>query len=914
MPETDQADTAKDQPLKNDIRLLGRILGDTIRRQEGAAVYELIETIRQTSIRFRRDDDFQAKQELEHLLNTLSPEQTRHVVRAFSYFSHLSNIAEDQHHIRRSRSHALAGSQRHEGSLALAFEKAAAAGVAAESLQDFFLHAQIRPVLTAHPTEISRKSILNCQQTIATLLEQRGRWHLTPEELAENQESLERAVLTLWQTRMLRPTKLSVLDEVENGLSFFRRTFLNQLPRLYRDCERLLATANDAQLPPFLRIGSWIGGDRDGNPFVTASVLSDTLRLQARTALAFYAGELDQLHDELSMSQLLVAPDAALLGLASVAGDTSPHRGDEPYRLALAGMQSRLQETMVAFDDDRAELPLPATGYASSGELLADLDVIDRSLRSHGAQAIADGRLKLLRYALSIFGFQLATLDLRQNSDVHERSVADLLAGAGIHADYRQLPEQDRIALLCRELANPRPLLSPYLDYCEETRDELAIFAGAYHAKRRYGEAVIENAIISKTDGVSDLLELALLLKENGLLDAVSGDLRINIVPLFETIKDLQAAARTMDALFTLPVYRRLLSSRGDIQEVMLGYSDSNKDGGFLTSGWELYKAEIELVAVFRKHGVRLRLFHGRGGSIGRGGGPTYQAILAQPGGAVQGRIRLTEQGEVIASKYSHPDVGRRNLEVLAAATLEATLLAGQQPAPDPAFIRVMDVLSEQAFATYRQLVYGTEGFERYFWSSTVIPEIANLNIGSRPASRKASTAIEDLRAIPWVFSWAQCRAMLPGWYGFGSAVEAYVRDNPDGLAQLRRMLEHWPFFASMLSNLMMVLAKSDMAIASRYADLVPEQALGRAVFGRIRDEAEKTRRHVLAITGQQELLDNNALLKRSIQHRFPYLDPLNHVQVELLKRYREGARDEQTTRGIHLSINGIAAGLRNSG
>ncbi len=914
MSDDTPSDALKDLPLKNDIRLLGRILGDTIRRQEGDTVYELIETIRQTSIRFRRDDDILAKQELERLLNALSPDQTRHVVRAFSYFSHLSNIAEDQHHIRRSRSHALAGSQRHEGSLALAFEKADAAGISPDALRDFFQHAQIRPVLTAHPTEISRKSILNCQQTIAALLEQRDRQHLTPEELAENQESLERAVLTLWQTRMLRPSKLSVLDEVENGLSFFRRTFLTQLPRLYRDCERALPTAADNPLPPFLRIGSWIGGDRDGNPFVTASVLSDTLRLQARTALTFYAGELARLHDELSMSQLLVTPSMALLALAAHSDGASPHHGDEPYRLALAGMQSRLQDTIIGLGADWTETSLPALAYADSVALLAELDVIDDSLRSHGAQAIADGRLKLLRYAVSIFGFQLATLDLRQNADVHERTVADLLSGSGVHADYRILPEPERITLLCRELANPRPLLSPYLEYGEETRDELAIFGMAREAKNRYGEDIIENAIISKTDGVSDLLELALLLKENGLLDAVSGSLRINIVPLFETIKDLQAAARTMDALFALPVYRRLLASRGDIQEVMLGYSDSNKDGGFLTSGWELYKAEIELVEVFRRHGVRLRLFHGRGGSIGRGGGPTYQAILAQPGGAVQGRIRLTEQGEVIASKYSHPDVGRRNLEVLAAATLEATLLAGQQPAPDPAFIQIMNTLSEQALNTYRQLVYGTEGFERYFWSSTVIPEIANLNIGSRPASRKASTAIEDLRAIPWVFSWAQCRAMLPGWYGFGSAIDAYLQDNPDGVAQLRTMLGQWPFFASMLSNLMMVLAKSDMAIASRYADLVPEQALGQAVFGRIREEAEKTRQHVLAITGQQELLDNNALLKRSIQHRFPYLDPLNHVQVELLKRYREGARDEQTTRGIHLSINGIAAGLRNSG
>jgi phosphoenolpyruvate carboxylase len=522
--------------------------------------------------------------------------------------------------------------------------------------------------------------------------------------------------------------------------------------------------------------------------------------------------------------------------------------------------------------------------------------------------------LKRLRYAVAIFGFHLTTLDLRQNSDVHERTVADLLAKAGVCTDYLQLSEAERIALLSQEIANPRPLFSPYLHYSDETRDELAIFSQALLAKSRYGEAIIENAVISKANGVSDILELALLLKENGLLDAATGGLRINIVPLLETIQDLQAGARIMDALFSLPAYRRLLASRGDMQEVMLGYSDSNKDGGFLTSGWELYKAEIALVEVFRKHGVRLRLFHGRGGSIGRGGGPTYQAILAQPAGAVQGRIRLTEQGEVIAAKYSHPDVGRRNLEVLVAASMEASLHTDQMRAPDPDYIATMDDLSAQAFSTYRQLVYQTDGFERYFWTSTVIAEIANLNIGSRPASRKASKAIEDLRAIPWVFSWAQCRVMLPGWFGFGSAIESYLQQHPDGLQRLSAMYENWPFFASTLSNMMMVLAKSDMAIASRYADLVPDTALGKTVFGRIRDEAEKTRRYALAITGQAALLDNNALLKRSILHRFPYLDPLNHVQIELLKRYREGARDEQTTRGIHLSINGIAAGLRNSG
>lgn len=914
------ADLTKDEPLKDDIRLLGRLLGDTIREQEGDEIYGLIERIRQTSIRFRRDDDLQAKQDLETLLNGLSPEQTRHVVRAFSYFSHLSNIAEDQHHIRRSRSHALAGSIQHEGNLAYAIDKSRSAGLPESDIAAFFSQAHIRPVLTAHPTEVSRKSILNCQRLIAAQLEQRDRQALTPDELAENTQTLKCAVLSLWQTRMLRTSKLSVLDEVENGLSFYRSTFLPQLPKLYLALEEILhpgASASRDLVAPFFRIGSWIGGDRDGNPFVTAEILKATLRMQSEVALEFYLQEVHALNDDLSLSQLLVTPSHDLLSLADHSPDTSPHHSDEPYRKVLAGVYARLQATAVALTGTALGPELARSqgqAYLQAAEFRAELDIIDASLAGHGSAALADGRLKRLRYAVSIFGFHLAALDLRQNSDVHQRTVADLLNQAGVESDYAALPEAEKIQLLLREIANPRPLFSPHIHYREETLAELAIFREAADAKQRYGEDCIENAVISKTDGVSDLLELALLLKENGLLSVHDSLLRVNIAPLFETIADLQSAAGTMQTLLSEPLYRNLLASRGNTQEVMLGYSDSNKDGGFLTSGWELYKAEIQLIDVFKRHAVRLRLFHGRGGSIGRGGGPSYQAILAQPGGAVQGQIRLTEQGEVIASKYSNPDVGRRNLEVLAAATFEATLLADQQAAPDNAYLTVMDELSEQAFKAYRGLVYETDGFERFFWASTVIAEIANLNIGSRPASRKASTAIEDLRAIPWVFSWAQCRAMLPGWYGFGSAVEGYLSRNPGGLPRLQAMYREWPFFASTLSNMMMVLAKSDMAIASRYADLVPDKSLENRIFPQIREEADKTLRHVLAITGQNALLDNNTLLKRSIQHRFPYLDPLNHMQIELLRRYREGDRDELTTRGIHLSINGIAAGLRNSG
>ncbi len=914
MAESISTDLSKDEPLKNDIRLLGRILGDTIREQEGVEIFNLIEKIRQTSIQFRRYGDLQAKTELETLLNSLSPEQTRHVVRAFSYFSHLSNIAEDQHHIRRSRSHALAGSIQHEGNLNFALSKARQSGITDLNLRDFFNKAHIRPVLTAHPTEVLRKSIQNAQRVIAEQLEQRDRMTLTPEEQEENQKTLQSAVLSLWQTRMLRLNKLSVLDEVENGLSFYKQTFLKQLPKLYLSLENQFKhqTQSTSELiPPFLKIGSWIGGDRDGNPYVTASILKQTLGMQSAVAIHFYLEEINQLYKELSLSELLVKPSEALLTLAINANDPSQHSMDEPYRKALMGIYARMKSTAQCLASDSI---LSADRYQSNQEFLADLDIIDDSLVGHGSLDLANGRLKHLRYAVSIFGFHLASIDLRQNSEVHQRTVAELLANAIPDCNYLKLTEHEKVALLWDELANPRPLFSPYLQYSTETHDELAIFEQARLAKQIYGEDCIENAIISKTDNLSDLLELALLLKESGLLNASTKTLRLNIVPLFETIADLQAAAKIMDALLANPLYQQYLKSRDNVQEVMLGYSDSNKDGGFLTSGWELYKAEIQLVETFKQHGVLLRLFHGRGGSIGRGGGPSYQAILAQPNGAVQGQIRLTEQGEVISSKYSNPNVGRRNLEVMAAATLEASLLAHSNSVPEQTQIAIMDVLSQHAFESYRHLVYDNPGFETYFWQSTVIAEIANLNIGSRPASRKKSTAIEDLRAIPWVFSWAQCRIMLPGWFGFGSAVKWYLANNPNGLMQLQDLYKSWPFFASMISNMMMVLAKSELAISSRYAELVQDQKMAQSIFNTISNEYQDTKNLVLAITEQNELLDNNALLKRSIQHRFPYLDPLNHMQIELLKRYREGDRDEATTRGIHLSINGIAAGLRNSG
>ena len=914
----DLAHPDKDLPLREDIRLLGRVLGDTVREQEGEETFLLIERIRQSSVRFRRALDSGAGDELKAVLRDLSPSLAILVIRAFSYFSQLANLAEDQHHIRRSRAHRAGESAPRASSLGHALAQAAAAGWDAKALRAFFAGAELRPVLTAHPTEVQRRSILHAQMEIAHLLEERDRIASTPRETELRDEHLQRQVLLLWQTRMLRPQRPSVVDEVANALSYFERTFLQELPALYADLEDALGEDpawGNGELPPFFQLGSWIGGDRDGNPFVTAEVLEQTLRMQSRTILDFLLNELSALGSELSLSLNVSQASQQVQDLAAQARGRSLQTVDEAYRGALTLFFGRLSATrqnlLGASGPALSEALKP---YALPGELGADLDTLDESLRTYGGRRLARGRLRALRRAVSIFGFHLAPLDLRQSSEVHGRVVAELLEAVHPGTGYLALDEARRIELLVAELASPRPLASPYFAYSEETRAELAIFHAAAAAQRRLGPEALPNCIISHTEGVSDLLEAAVMLREAGILLPAEGRLGLHLVPLFETIEDLQHCGAILDELLGLPCYRRLLDSRGGVQEVMLGYSDSNKDGGFLTSRWELYKAELHLVAVTARHGIRLRLFHGRGGSVGRGGGPAYEAILAQPEGAVRGQIRLTEQGEVVAAKYGHPAVGRRNLEVLVAATLEASL-PGDGQGEDPRFTEAMDTLSDAAFRAYRSLVYETPGFEQYFWESTPISEISRLNIGSRPASRKAGRAITDLRAIPWVFSWSQCRLMLPGWYGFGTAIRSFQRERGEpGLALLQEMHARWPYFRSLLSNMDMVLAKVDLAIASRYAGLVNDPLLREAIFPRIQEECKACIGALMAITGQPDLLADNPALKRSILHRFPYLDPLNHLQVELLGRFRAGDTDARLERGLLLSINGIAAGLRNSG
>lgn len=912
-----------EQRLRADRRLLGRLLGEVIREQTSPGTLEKIEYIRRSAVDFRRGEardqnDAQmaiARARLKKTLDGLSIDDTLHVVRAFSYFLHLVNIAEDKHPATPGER---ASATAREGSLAAALLRAKESGICGEQMIEWFSTAVVSPVLTAHPTEVQRQSILACEREIARLLTLPAHAHD-----AAREHALRREVLRLWLTAMLRLTQLTVADEIENGLAYFRMTFLEQMPRLYTLLEASLATTfglpHEPWLAPFLRVGTWIGGDRDGNPNVNAGVLERALGAQSRLAFEHYLAEVRLLSNELSLAARLSPMPEELLEFAATSGDTSAHRRDEPYRQALFAIHARLAATaaQIAQLQPAQVTEAAATPYARPGEFASDLDLVARALTTQGAELLAEGRLRNLRRAVSIFGFHLAAIDLRQSSDEHEAAVAELLAKADVVADYRSLDEHARVELLAGELAGCRPLRSPHLVYSARTESELSILTVVAEAHRKFGGEAVQHYIISHCESVSDLLEVGILLKEVGLLrPGPQLAIDLDIVPLFETIADLGACADVVAQLFRLPLYRALVAARGNCVEIMLGYSDSNKDGGYLTSNWSLYKAATKLVEVVcRAQGVRLRLFHGRGGSVGRGGGPSYEAILAQPPASVGGMLRLTEQGEVIASKYADPERGRLNLETLAAATLEASLLPhAVPPEKTDRYFVMMEDLSRRSFAAYRKLVKETPGFIEYFRASTPLAEIADLNIGSRPSSRKATSDIEDLRAIPWVFSWSQCRLILPGWYGFGSATEQFVAAGSGTVEELQDMARHWPIFRTVLANMDMVLAKSDLGIARRYSELVPDAALRERIWTLLRTDWELARRWLFTLTKAGDFLARTPELARTIRHRLPYLDPLNHLQIELLRRYRGGDTDERTRRAIHLTINGIAAGLRNSG
>jgi phosphoenolpyruvate carboxylase len=913
-------DRADDAPLRDDIRLLGRVLGEVIGEQAGADVLDLVEETRVEAFRIRRSEVDRV--ELAERLGGLDVKSANHVIRAFSHFSLLANLAEDIHHERRRRFHRREGSPPQQGSLAASFRRLDEADLDAGTVARELAGALVVPVVTAHPTEVRRKTISQVQVQVTDLIRQRDRAALGEVD-DEWSARLWRAVLTLWQTALLRLSRLRLSDEIDEALRYYELSLFEVIPAINAELRRALTERwPDAGLleRPMLQAGSWIGGDRDGNPYVTADALRRATSRQAETALGHYLAELAELRVELSMSDRLVTPTDELYALAEASADDSPFRADEPYRRALNGVHDRVTATLKRAVG-HLHVPEPRTAaepYDDPTELKADLDLVDASLRSHGAGALADDRLARLREAVDVFGFHLCGLDLRQNAEVHEEVVAELLAWAGVCEDYAKLDERERVELLAGELRMRRPLVRPGAELSEKARGELDVVEAAAAQVKLLGPRAVPNYVISMCESVSDVLEVAVLLKEVGLLDPDGDDgptCPVGISPLFETIDDLKNAGATLTAMLDQPLYRALVANRGDGQEVMLGYSDSNKDGGYLAANWALYRAELALVEVAHREDIRLRLFHGRGGTVGRGGGPSFDAIRAQPPGAVAGSLRITEQGEVIAAKYGEPDRARRNLEAIVAATLEASLLDIEGLGDDAgAAYELLDDLAARAQQAYRALVHETPGFVQWFRAATPIGELSELNIGSRPPSRKSGDKISDLRAIPWVFSWSQARIMLPGWYGTGTALESWVDGDDARLARLQELHRRWPFFRTILSNMGMVLAKTDLGLAARYAELVPDEDLRSAVFDSISAEHERSCRMLLAVTGDDRLLADNPSLARSIRNRFPYLEPLHHLQVEMLRRRREGDDDELTRRNIQLTINGIATALRNSG
>ena len=880
-----------------DIRFLGRMLGDVIRAYGGDALFRRIEYIRSTSV--DRARGIVEAHAIDPGLGALSLDDTLAFVRGFMLFSMLANLAEDRQGVAAEPG----------ADVAAALERLKQEGVGRDAVTALLEKALVVPVLTAHPTEVRRKSMIDHRNRIADLmrLKDEGRTETDDGDMVD--QAILRQIALLWQTRPLRRERLYVADEVETALAYMRDIFLPTLPTLYARWQRALGH----RPPSFLRPGTWIGGDRDGNPNVNADSLRLALGTACEAALARYLDKLHALGAELSISTELAEATWEVERLAEGSGDRSATRRDEPYRRAITGIYARLAATYRQLVGKAPPRPASteAEPYPDPQAFRADLVEIAHALTKNGGGLLSSGgALGRLIRSVETFGFHLATLDMRQNADVHERVVADLLKVAGVEPDYLALDEHARVALLRRELASMRPLSSPFGDYAEETASELEIVRAAAEAHRLYGPESITTYLISKAASVSDLLEVNILLKEAGLY--LPGDpprAAIMAVPLFETIGDLENAPGVMRAWFALPEVAAVTTARGH-QEVMVGYSDSNKDGGYLTSVWSLHQASSALAPVFEEAGAAMQLFHGRGGAVGRGGGSSFAAIRAQPPGTVQGRIRITEQGEVIAAKYGTSESAAANLEAMASATLLASLESGSIKKADYArFSGAMDQLSGLAFKSYRDLVYGTKDFRAFFRQMTPIAEIAGLNTGSRPASRTRSDRIEDLRAIPWVFSWAQARVMLPGWYGVGDALKGF-KDQ----ALLREMVDAWPFFQATLANLEMVLAKSDMEIAARYVALVEDPALGEAIFARIRSGWQATHDGLLSITRQSRLLEKNAPLDQSIRLRLPYIEPLNLLQIELLKRHRAGETDPRIAEGIQLSINAVATALRNSG
>jgi phosphoenolpyruvate carboxylase len=880
--------------VRANVQLMDALLDEAIRYLDGEEAGDLVAAAR------RAASDGDAHPHLNFLFSAVKADEAMLLARAFTCHSMLANIGED-----------VAGRRRD----AEADVRAGAAHTVAGALEaldlgpDALNNLDVVPVLTAHPTEVRRRALVDREAEISRLMALR-RHSLPPDLDARIREGLFREIALLWRTRLHRPVKITVADEIRNALSIVRTSILPAMVDLYESWTEGLARGAD--VPPILRMGSWLGGDRDGHPGVTGETLRLALKSQSRVILDFYAGEVRRLWGDLAISDVYAGASEALLALARSSDDQSPHRADEPYRLALEYIFDRVSATSQKLAGQPVSYALgPSTegAYDSPSEFVADLETVRASLSAHGGARLVGSRMTTLLQVARACGFHLMAIDMRQNADVHERVVAELIQRSGQDIDYLALDEEAKVAFLLAEMTHQRPLRSPFADYSEETTRELATIDAAAEAVRHYGPGVIGAYVVSKTATLSDMLEPLVLLAQSGL--AIGGArprATVRISPLFETIEDLDHGPAILRRWLELPLARSILGE-APVQEVMVGYSDSNKDGGYVASRRGVARAASALAAECDRLGVGLRIFHGRGGSVGRGGGPAAEAVLAQPPGTVQGRLRMTEQGEMIARRYGDQVTARRNLESLAAAVLTSTR---QTPDPEPsdASKTAMDALAAGSFAAYRSLVYETPGFTDFFWSATPIGEIVQLNIGSRPASRTASRRIEDLRAIPWVFSWSQARFMLPGWYGFAGGVERAGLTVP----QLADLSDEYDFFAALLSNMELALAQSDMTIAARYAALAAEVPGAEAIMDTIRREHDKAIELALSIRGGGKLLDDRPDLAESVELAAAAVDPLNHLQLELLSRRRKGDQDEQLRLAIQLTVAGVAAGLRNTG
>ncbi|VTS71457.1 phosphoenolpyruvate carboxylase [Streptococcus australis] len=884
--------------VQEEVLILTELLEDITKNMLAPETFDKIMQLKNLST----NEDYQG---LNKLVTSLSNEEMIYISRYFSILPLLINISEDVD-LAYEINHQNNVDQDYLGKLSTTIKMVAEKENAATILEQL----NVVPVLTAHPTQVQRKSMLDLTNHIHTLLRKyrdvklglinKEKWHT----------DLRRYIEIIMQTDMIREKKLKVTNEITNVMEYYQSSFLNAVPRLTAEYKKLAKEQGiELQHPKPITMGMWIGGDRDGNPFVTAETLNKSALTQCEVIMNYYDEKIYNLYREFSLSTSIVNVSDKVREMALKSQDNSIYREKELYRRALFDIQAKMQATKTYLIEDKDVHPR----YATADEFYQDLLAIRDSLLENKGEYLISGEFVELMQAVEIFGFYLASIDMRQDSSVHEACVAELLASAGINDHYSDLSEDEKCALLLKELEeDPRILSATHAEKSELLEKELSIFKAARKLKDKLGENVIRQTIISHATSVSDMLELAIMLKEVGLVDAQKA--RVQIVPLFETIEDLDHSEETMRKYFSLPLAKKWIASKDNYQEIMLGYSDSNKDGGYLSSCWTLYKAQQQLTAIGDEFGVKVTFFHGRGGTVGRGGGPTYEAITSQPLKSIKDRIRLTEQGEVIGNKYGNKDAAYYNLEMLVSAAINRMITKKKSDTnTSNRYEAIMDQVVDRSYDIYRDLVFGNEHFYDYFFESSPIKAISSFNIGSRPAARKTITEIGGLRAIPWVFSWSQSRVMFPGWYGVGSSFKEFIDQDPKNIEFLRDMYQNWPFFQSLLSNVDMVLSKSNMNIAFEYAKLCEDEEV-QAIYYTILDEWQLTKDVILAIEGYDELLAENSYLKDSLNYRMPYFNILNYIQLELIKRQRRGELSADEERLIHTTINGIATGLRNSG